>query len=431
MSEKLALCGGERTVPEGLIQPWPHVTEADREAVLAVLDTPTSAGPPVQTNQQRIQSEGLAREWAEYMGVKHCIPVNSGTAALHMCVAGLGIEPGDEVILPAFTFWASAAAVLHHNAIPVFVDIDPRTYCIDPDLIEGAITEHTKAVMPVHIHGMPADMDRVLAVARRHGLGVIEDTAQAHGARYKGRLCGSMGDAAGYSTQASKTLSSGCQGGLFTTDDDDVYHRAALLQYFGERVIPGRERQDQKYNARGLGWMYRGDMFSQAFVRSQLRRLDENNALRVRNCEYLTEQLGKVPGVEPPFVPPDRDCVYYNYVVAFDPKPLGLAVPAGVLRDKAMEALKAEGVPVGLWQRRTVPEQDVFQNPIGYGKGCPWRCHARQVDYSPANWPRACAFLDSHCYVFDVNPPNGPELMELYVKAFRKVMAGIGEIVEA
>jgi dTDP-4-amino-4,6-dideoxygalactose transaminase len=430
MPEALALRGGERTVPEGFIKPWPHVTEADRKAVLEVLDTPASSGAPGQTNQQRLQSEGLAREWAEYMGVKHCIPVNSGTAALHMCVAGLGIEPGDEVILPAFTFWASAAAVLHHNAIPVFVDVDPRTYCLDPGLIEGAVTEHTKAIMPVHIHGMPADMDAVLEIARKHGLGVIEDVAQAHGARYKGRLCGSMGDAAGYSTQASKTLSSGCQGGLFTTDDDEVHHRAALVQYFGERVVPGCEREEQEYNARGLGWMYRGDMFAQAFVRSQLRRLDEMNALRVRNCDFLTKHLKDIPGIETPVVADGCEPVYYNYVVGFDPKALGLDVPARELRDKAVEALRAEGVPAGLWQRRTVPAQDVFQKPVGYGKGCPWRCHGRKVDYSPANYPRANAFLESHCYVYDVNPPNDLELMGLYVKAFGKVMAGLDQMLD-
>jgi dTDP-4-amino-4,6-dideoxygalactose transaminase len=277
MGEQLALCGGKRTVPEGFIKPWPEVTEADRQAVNEVLNASRFA------DQQWVQSDALAKAWAAYMGVKHCIPVNSGTAALHMCVAGLGIGAGDEVIVPAFTFWASAAAVLHHNAIPVFVDIDPRTYCIDPALIEAAITERTRAIMPVHIHGMPADMDPILEIARKHGLFVIEDVAQAHGACYKGRLCGSMGDVAGYSTQASKTLSSGCQGGLFTTDDDAFHDRASLLQYFGERVTVGRERQEQEYNAQGLGWMYRGDMLSQAFVRSQLTRLDENNALRIRN----------------------------------------------------------------------------------------------------------------------------------------------------
>jgi perosamine synthetase len=428
MSDQLALCGGRRTIPEGLIKPWPDITEADRKAVMEVLDIPASSGAPGESNQQRLQSEGLAQEWREYLGVKYCIPVNSGTAALHMCVAGLGIEPGDEVILPAFTFWASAAAVLHHNAIPVFVDIDPVTYCIDPALIEAAITEYTKAIMPVHIHGMPADMDPILEIARRHGLGVIEDGAQAHGARYKGRVCGSMGDAAGFSTQVSKPLSSGCQGGLFVTSDEAVYARADRLQYFGERLIPGREREDQEYNAHGLSWMYRGDMFAQAFVRSQLRRLDAHNALRVRNCEFLTQHLSGIPGIETPHVPEGCEMVYFNYVVGFDPDKAGVAVPADVLRDKVMEALKAEGVPVGLWQRRTVPAQDVFQSPVGYGKGCPWKCHARKVDYNPANYPKANAFLDSHCYVYDVNPPNDLELMELYVEGFRKVMAGLDQV---
>jgi dTDP-4-amino-4,6-dideoxygalactose transaminase len=364
------------------------------------------------------------------MGVKHCIPVNSGTAALHLCVAGLGIGHGDEVIVPAFTFWATAAAVLHHNAIPVFVDIDPRTYCIDPALIEAAITERTKAIMPVHIHGMPADMDPILVVARKHGLDVIEDVAQAHGARYKGRLCGSMADAAGFSTQASKTLSSGCQGGLFVTNDDAIHERAALLQYFGERVIPGREREDQQYNATGLGWMYRGDMFSQAFVRSQLKRLDANNALRVRNCQFLTEHLSAIPGILTPYVPPDCEPVYYNYVVGFDPAPLGLDIPALTLREKAQEALKAEGVPVGQWQRRSVPAQDVFQKRVGYGHGCPWRCLPAAIEYRIDDTPRANEFVDSHCYVFDVNPPNDLELMELYVAGFRKVMGNLDQVLD-
>ena len=133
----------------------------------------------------------------------------------------------------------------------------------------------------------------------------MEDVAQAHGAYYNGKLCGSFGDAAGYSTQASKTLSSGCQGGLFTTNDKQIYERAALLQYFGEIVVPGREREEQEYNAYGLGWMYRGDMFSQAFIRSQLQRLDVNNALRIRNCHYLTEHLDEIDGIETPVTPED------------------------------------------------------------------------------------------------------------------------------
>ncbi|MGD8238979.1 MAG: DegT/DnrJ/EryC1/StrS family aminotransferase [Armatimonadota bacterium] len=424
MAKTLAVHGGERTVPEGFVRPWPEVTEADRQAVLEVLDTPKI------TEQQRTQSQALAKQWAEYMGLKHCIPVNSGTAALHMCVGALGIGPGDEVIIPAFTFWASAAAVLHHNAIPMFVDIDPRTYCIDPALIEGAITERTRAVMPVHIHGMPADMDPILEVARKHNLSVIEDVAQAHGARYKGRLCGSMGDAAGFSTQASKTLSSGCQGGLFTTDDDAVHERASRLQYFGELVVPGREREEQEYNAHGLGWMYRGDMLSQAFVRSQLKRLDANNALRVRNCRFLTEHLSPIAGIETPLVPEHCDHVYYNYVVGFRPDEVGLDVSPRAMREAVQKALAAEGVPVGQWQRTSVPAQDVFQKRVGYGKGCPWRCHELEVEYRAERYPISNEFFDSHCYVFDVNPPNGLELMGLYVEAFQKVMGGLDQVLD-
>ena len=422
MAEKLAINGGKRTVPQDLIQPWPEVTDADREAVAEVLSVADIH------QQQNIQSEGLAREWAEYMGMKYCIPVNSGTAALHMCVAGLGLEPGDEVIVPAFTFWATAAAVLHHNVIPVFTDIDPKTYCLDPAKIEPAITERTKAIMPVHIHGMPADMDPILEIAKKHNLKVIEDVAQAHGARYKGRLCGSMGDAAGASTQRSKVLSSGGQGGLFMTDDEDIYKRAALLEYFGELVTPGREREEQEYNAYGLGWMYRGEPFSQAFVRSQLRRLDRNNALRVENCNFLTEHLSKIPGLETPYVPEECEPVYYNYVIGFNAEELGLDISSRELREKAQKALGAEGVSTGQWQRLPVPEQEIFQRRVGYGKGCPWKCSGSTVEYNKGDYPEASAFIDSHCYVYGINPPNNLELMGLYVEAFQKVMGNLDQV---
>ena len=422
MSEKLAINDGKRTVPEGFTKPWPEITEADRQAVAEVLSVANIH------QQQNIQAAGLAKEWAEYMGMKYCIPVNSGTAALHMCVAGLGIEPGEEVIVPAFTFWASAAGVLHHNAIPVFVGIDPKTFCIDVTKIEAAITERTRAIMPVHIHGLSADMDPILEIARKHDLKIIEDVAQAHGAKYKGRLCGSMGDASGASTQRSKVLSSGSQGGLFMTDDENVNKLAALLEYFGELVTPGREREEQEYNAYGLGWMYRGDPFSQALVRSQLKRLNANNALRVKNCEFLTENLGKIKGIETPYVPEECEHVYYNYVVGFKPDELGLDVSPRTLREKVQAAVRAEGVPTGQWQRLPVPEQEIFQMRVGYGGGCPWKCTDSKVTYNKGDYPEASAFIDSHFYVFDVNPPNDLKLMGMYVEAFQKVMDNLDQI---
>jgi len=427
VSKQLALWGGAPVVPAGTVRPWPHVTDADREAVAAVLaegDLPA---------QRQAQAEGLAREWAEYMGLRYAIPCNSGTAALHMAVAGVGVEPGDEVICPAFTYWATAAAVLHHNAIPTFVDIDPETYCMDPALIEERITPRTRAIMPVHIHGMPADMDAILAVARRHGLYVLEDCAQAHGGRYRGRLCGTMGDAAGFSLQMSKLLTTGSEGGIFVTDDEQIHQRAGLLQYLGELVVPGRERQDQQYNAYGLGWMYRGDVLGQAFARSQLRRLDENNRLRVANCELLSELLAEVPGVSPPVVPADREMVYYTYTLALHPEQVGLVgVEMAAFRDRVMAALRAEGVDVGQWQTIAVPGQEIFQAKVGYGHGCPWSCrHAGEVTYDVAEYPVTNEFIRSRFYVHGIGTPNGPELMRHYAEAVAKVMRHAPELMAA
>jgi dTDP-4-amino-4,6-dideoxygalactose transaminase len=419
----LAVFGGEPVVDGRAIRPWPEIHADDKAAVMEVLET-----EDLSFHRQH-QSEALAREWNEYLGSTYCVPTNSGTSALHMAVASLGVKPGDEVIVPAFTFWASAAAVLHHNAVPVFVDIDPQTLCLDPRRLEEAITPRTRAVMPVHIHGTPAAMDEICAIASRHGLRVIEDCAQAHGSTYHGRLCGRWGDVAGFSVQATKVLTTGSEGGLFVTDDEDLYRAAALLGYFGEMVAPGRERAEQEYNAVGLGWMYRGDVLGQALVRSRLRRLDVDNAARIANCEFLTEGLASTAGLQTPFIPPNATSVYYNYVVGVDPAALGLAIEPRTLRDRIQNALRAEGVPVGLWQRLSVPAQDIFQNKTGYGNGCPWTCKAgREITYDPDDYPVTNEFLDRYFYVFDVHPPNDTELMELYLAAFRKVMAEVDQL---
>lgn len=422
MSPDLAIRGGQPVVPAGSVLPWPVVTEGDRGAVLDAL----------RPDGEREVNEALAREWAAYVGVRHCIPCNSGTAALHMGVAGVGVRPGEEVICPAFTYWATAAAVLHHNAIPVFVDIEPETYCMDPAKIEPAITERTRAILPVHIHGMPADMEAVNELAARHGLAVIEDAAQAAGAVYRGRRVGALGTCAGFSLQASKNLSSGSQGGLFVTDDDQVFQRARLLQYLGEVVVPGRERETQQYNAYGLGWMYRGDKLGLAFARSQLGRLDEYNALRRENAAILDAGLRDMPGVRPAAQAPDgRTEVRYEYVVQFLPEEVGIDVPGDRFRQAMQDALRAEGVLNRRWQTQPVPSQGIFQSREGYGGGCPWTCHHSPVHYDEARYPVTEWFLSRHAYITGIAPPNGRQLMEMYVEAFRKVLARAPEAFHA
>src|SRR5581483_11509939 len=230
-TEPLAVAGGAPVISEHEHRRWPEILPEDREAVLRVLDRGILCG----ANSPEIV--GLEDDWSRYLGVDYCIALNSGTAALHCACAAVGLLPGDEVIVPAFTFVATAMAVAHQGATPVFCDVDLGSYNIDPAKLEERITERTRAIMPVHLHGLPADMDEIAAIADRHGLAVIEDAAQAHGAVYRGRKVGTLGDCAGFSLNATKNLSGG-EGGLFVTQDAAAFEAARRLSVFGEDVPP-------------------------------------------------------------------------------------------------------------------------------------------------------------------------------------------------
>ncbi len=418
MSE-LAIKGGERTVPEGMIKPWPWITEEDKKAVMEALEKATPWRYPFE------EITALEQEWAEFTGMKHCLACNSGTASLHMCVAAAGIGPGDEVLVPAFTFLASASCVLHSNGIPIFVDIEPNTCTIDPNKIEERITDRTKAIIAVDIHGMPCYYDEIHAIAEKYGLYVIEDGAQAHGSTYKGKPVGSLGHMAGCSLNGSKNLSALAEGGLFTTNDDHLAELAARVRMFGEVVRPGEPR---KYNAYMMGWNYRTDPLQAAFARSQLRRLPEMTAARQANCEHLTKRIRELPGIKVQEVPPDRTHSYFFYVWRCQPYKDGIDVPVWAFRDALAECLQAEGVPARRWQRYTIPEQSLFQFRDGYGKGCPWSCpHARQgIVYDGAEYPEAKRLIEEFLCVGHstggLGPPNGIELMDLYGDAFEKVL---------
>jgi dTDP-4-amino-4,6-dideoxygalactose transaminase len=336
-----------------------------------------------------------------------------------MAVAALGIGPGDEVIVPAFTYWSTAAAVLHHNAIPIFVDIEDDAFCIDVNKIEAAITPKTKAILPVHIHGMPAAMDQVMALAKKHNLLVIGDACQAHGAAVNGQKVGTFEDTCGFSTNRSKNLSSG-EGGFFVTNNEDAYRIAAKLREFGEVVVHGQTRE---YNAFGLGWMYRQHEFINAFCRSQLKHLPENNARRKEFAQYLTSELANIPGFKGPHTPPGREPVYFSYIVRFCPEELGIDATMAEYKAATQKILAAENIRLGQWQTRPVPGQSVFQMMEGYGKGCPWTCahYGRQVRYDENDYPVTLKFIASHAYLAAVYPPNTMDLMKKYIEGFKKV----------
>lgn len=425
-----------RVVPEGLTRRWPIITDAERKAVLRVLDSGLLSG------SVNPEIRAFEKEFASYVGSEYCLSANSGTAALHMAVAAVGIEPGDEVITSSFTFLASALAVLHHNAIPVFADIDPVTFNISPAEIERRITPRTKAIIPVHIHGLPADMDEIMAIARRHNLMVIEDAAQAHGATYKGRSVGTIGHMGAFSLQSSKNLAAG-EGGLLVTDDPVFHRRADCARQFGEEaaetslagVDMSRPLDDLRdYNAVMMGWMYRMTALTAAVGRTQLARLPEFTQNARRNSEYLTERLKGLDLVTPPWIPEDRTSVFHKYRVRLHPERLEARIDPRSFRTAMINALRREGVEVVLWQVTPVPSQILFQEQIGYGKGCPWVCHHSPVRYRDESYPVTEQLLDNSIVIGSQSAPlagQEPELMCYYAAAFEKVLSDKDALIRA
>ena len=366
MSDKLAIEGGTPEVPEKLLShDWDRYRKATDEEIQAVTEVLKSGHLSIAMPRGMPQADALEREFAEWNGSKYCLAVHSGTAALHCAVAGVGVQAGDEVIVPAYTFVASAMAVMHHNAIPVFVDVDPETYLLDPALIEEKLSPRTKAIMVVHINGLPGDMNEINDIAQRHNLKVIEDAAQAYGPIYGGRKTGTLGDAAGFAMTTTKQLMTG-EGGLLTTDSQETFERAAMMRLFGE---PGSalNAPDRKYMSETIGWNYKLPEVSSALARVRLKYLHCFVEDCQKNAEYLSHRIGSIGGLSTPKCPEDRTHSYYLYTLQVDPAELNLNVEAGKLRDAVMHALAAEKVDVMRWQKVPVPAQPVFQKKSGYG----------------------------------------------------------------
>ena len=407
---RLALHGGKPAVPPGLVAPWPWILPADRDAVLRVLDRGVMWGVDAP------ETTALQREWSHYIRARYCLATNSGTAALHMAVAAVGVQPGDEVVTTAYSWTSTATCVLHHNAVPVFVDIDPATYNIDPAAIEAAITDRTRAILVVHLYGLAVDMHAVLAIADRHGLPVVEDCCQAHGAEFDGRKVGTFGTAAAFSLNGAKLFSAG-EGGLFVTRNERVWQEAARVQQFGEARDPGGPRD---FDAYGMGWMYRMPELTAAFARSQLSRLPGIIDATRANAAALTASLSGVPGLTLPREPTGRRHVYYRY-------PIRLDVPAEQV-PAIRRALAAEGVPLG-HQDFVLPGMTLFRQRRGYGRDCPWSCgHADPArTYDAAAYPAARDARDRTVQPLGLTPPNDARLMAHYGEAFAKVMTEVPE----
>jgi dTDP-4-amino-4,6-dideoxygalactose transaminase len=244
-------------------------------------------------------------KFAAYSGVDHCVSLNSGTSALHLALRCLDVGPADEVVTVSMTFIATAWAISYVGATPVFVDIDPVRRTLNPDKLEAAITSRTKAIIPVHLYGMPAAMDRIMAIAERHGLPVIEDAAQAHGARYRGKRVGQFGQIACFSFYPSKNLGAYGEGGALITNDASIAQRALSLR---------DHAQSQKYLHEEIGYNYRMDSFQGAVLAIKLKHLDEWNKARVECARQYTELL-KASSYQLPAHMSDSECVWHCYVI--------------------------------------------------------------------------------------------------------------------
>ena len=408
---ELAILGGPRTIPEGMLQPWPPIGEEDRRLVMESLESNQHTyGPNCRAFEQ---------EFAQWVGGAQGIATNSGTAALHMAVAAVGCGAGDQVIVPAYSWSSSATCVIHHNCIPVFVDMEWQTMNMDAQAVEAAVTPKTRAIMAVHLHGLPCDMDALRDVARRHDLALIEDACQAHGARHGGRRVGAIGDCGAFSFNQNKCLCSG-EGGMFVCSDAEIADRARMVWSFGESRKPS---EDRDYHAYALGWMYRMNDLTAAFGRAQLGRLDGYVDTQRRHARILLEGLAGIPGLILPVEPEGSDHNWYNFTCRIDMDALGRSEPAARFRDAVMKALQAEGVGVGVWQRFILPAMTVFQARNAYGKGSPWSTTGNEdVVYEPGEFPVAQRHADTHFgLTFPLRDPNTDEAARLIVEAYTKV----------
>ncbi|MGH9662077.1 MAG: DegT/DnrJ/EryC1/StrS family aminotransferase, partial [Bryobacteraceae bacterium] len=326
-TEKPALLGG-KPVRSGPFHSWPQIRSNDERAWMEVL----RGGKWNRLGGSSVQK--FEREWARTLDAKYCLAVANGTSALITSLNALGVGPGDEVIVPPYTFVATVNAVLMQYALPVFVDTDPETFQIDAGKIEAAITPRTRVILPVHMGGSAADMDRILAVARKRKLPVIEDACQAHLAEWRGKKLSTLGDLGCFSFQASKNLNSG-EGGAILTDREDLYDQCNSFQNNGR----GKSGVGFSYVRNGAN--LRLTEFQGALLLEQLTRVETQSKVRDENAAYLTSLLREIPGLVPARL--HEGCTrsaWHVYMLRYD-----AARFAGLPRARFLKAMAAEGVP--------------------------------------------------------------------------------------
>lgn len=371
--KKLAINGGEK-VRVNLFPAYNTIGIEEEEAVLRVLRSgklSTFLGTWHDDFYGGPEVRALESEWAEYFNVKHAISVNSATSGLYAAVGACGISPGDEIIVSAYTMSASAAAALVYGAIPIFADIEEDFYCLDIKSIESKITKKTKAIIVVDIFGQPYDAEAINALAKKHNLFVIEDTAQAPGAMLEGKYAGTLGDIGVFSLNYHKHIHSG-EGGIIVTNDDLLADKIRLIRNHAEAVLSARGIKDKSELVNMVGYNYRMTEIEAAIARCQLKKLPFLLEQRIENTKYLNEKLGNIPCIKPTKIRKGAKHVFYVHPLQFDAK------IAGIHRNRYIDAVKAELPPTLLREESSVLLsygyvkplylQPLYQEKIAFGR---------------------------------------------------------------
>ncbi len=418
---ELAIHGGDKAVQSdpGDLFAWPIITDEDEQAVLEVLRRGAMSGTDVTIE--------FEREYAEWHGMKYALGFSSGTAALQSAMWACGVGVGDEIIAPSLTYWATALPAFSLQATIVFAEVEPDSMCLDPNDIEHRITERTKAIVPVHYCGYPADMDPIMEIAERHGIKVIEDVSHAHGALYKGRLVGTIGHVGCFSVMSGKSLAVG-EGGMLITNDRQIWERCIVWGHYGRTraTIWTGELEEQYITDPELlpfvglpwgGYKYRMHQLSSAVGRVQLRHYRERMEEIQRAMNYFWDLLEDVPGVKA-HRPPKGSTMGGWYAAH------GLYVEEeldGLPIEKFCEAVRAEGVSTSPGCNFPLHLHPLLNDADIYGHGKPTRIANSDRDLrQPEGSLPVTESMPRRCYGIPWFKHYRPEIIEEYALAFRK-----------
>ena len=413
--DRPAILGGEKavTLDETEANRYPIITEEDEQAVLEVLRSGNLSFHPA--------TRELENDYRERFGVRHALAHCNGTAALMASFLALDLQPGDEVIVPSATFWASVTPMLWFGAIPVFAESETERLGLDPDDVRSKITPRTKAIVVVHLFGLPSKRTELFEIARKNNLKIIEDASHAHGAIWRDRPCGTLGDVSVFSLQTDKLAPAG-EGGILLTDDDEIYERAVCL---GDMMRMLELPTETRYlAATTFGMKTRMASLSAAVGRVQLKRLDEHNQRRSENIVYLSEKLEQL-GFHT-FLPPEHiSRVYFEFLIRYEPEINGMPI------DILIEALKAEGCNVATPRYPLLHQQPFFTHGL-------WKKVARLPESFSDNLPEykvdALPKIEAENQKL-IKLPNFPladfDLLDQYALAFEKVLSHTTEILNA